>query len=150
MAMFNLRLTPDDGETFDVEAGMRDVVMWEKTHRGRSLAALAGEGLSATMIYELAYSACRRQQLLPRDLPESLFVERYEIEVEEDDERAARLRAEALRDRIRDAELPGAEQPIIEPSTDEQGETDGPPPAPIDPFDGFTPRHDADPTRPEA
>lgn len=134
--MFNLRITPDGGETVDVSAGMRDVVMWEKTHRGRSLAELGAGGLTAGMVYELTYAACRRQQLIPRELTEAQFNESYEIEVEDDDVRAARLRAQDLKRRIVDAELPAPPEP--------------------DTFDAFTPRHEPeieegpDPTLPEA
>jgi hypothetical protein len=139
VGMFELRLTPDStGETFDVSAGMRDVVMWEKTHRGRSLAQIGEGNLSAVMIYELAFAACRRQQLIPRELTEQEFNDTYEIDVETPDEHAARLRAEALRDRIA------------------AGEVEVPPRAEGEPFNGFTPQHSEepadgmDPTRPEA
>lgn len=114
MAMFELRITPDEtGEAFDVNAGMRDVVIWERTHRGRSLAQIGDGNLTATMVFELAFSACRRQQRIPRELTEEQFFESYEVEVEEPAERAARIKAEALKQRIVDGVVP------VEPLDDE-------------------------------
>lgn len=105
MAMFEFRVVPDEGEAFDLTAGMRDLVMWEKTHKGRGLAQV-GDGLTASMIYEIAFSACRRQQLLPRELAEADFVAGYEVDVETAQEKAARLRAEELKRRIDEGTVP--------------------------------------------
>lgn len=141
--MFDLRIAPDDGEPFDVKAGMRDVVMWEKTHRGRSLSQLGDGGLSAGMVYELAFSACQRQQLIPREMTEKQFTDTHEIDVETPEQSAARQRAEDLKARI----LAG----VVEPPTVAGVLTDEPD-EPDEPFDGFTPHHaadESDPTRPE-
>lgn len=132
MAMFEFRIVPDDGEAFDLTAGMRDLVMWEKTHRGRALAQV-GDGLSASMVYEIAFSACRRQQVLPRDLTEPEFIAGYEVDVETVDEKAARLRAEALKQRI-------AEGVVPPDATEDDVEDD----------DASPPAGDVDPTPPGA
>lgn len=80
-AMFDFTVTPDGGDPITVAAGMRDVVLWEKTHKGRALAQIGdATKLSASIIYELAYSACRRQRLLPDGTTEAAFCENYDIE----------------------------------------------------------------------
>ena len=97
--MFELMIQPDDGEPFEVSAGMRDVRLWEKTHPKRGLGQLQdGAGISAVLLFEIAYSACRRQKRIPAELTEDEFCEAYEIDVETPQEKAARLRAQALRD----------------------------------------------------
>lgn len=112
MAMFELRITPDDGDTLDVSAGMRDVRMWEKTHKNRGLGQLSdGAAISATVLYELAFTAAKRSGLLPAGLTEDAFADQYELEVEEPAERAARIKAEALVARIAAGEVPSDDEP---------------------------------------
>lgn len=106
MGMFELRVTPDGGEAFDLSAGMRDVRMWEKTHKGRGMGMLReAEGVSATLLFEIAYSACRRQKLIPDGMTEDEFTEMYEVDIETPEERTARQRAEELTARIRGGEV---------------------------------------------
>jgi hypothetical protein len=105
MGMFELRVTPDGGETIDISAGMRDVRMWEKTHKGRSMGMLRdADGVSAGLLFEIAYASMRRQGLLPDGLTEEEFTETYELDIEDENEKAARLRAEALTARIEGAD----------------------------------------------
>ena len=84
--MFDFTITPDGGEPFEMTAGMRDIVIWERTHKGRAFAQLGDGGMSATMLYEIAYSACRRQQLVPRELTEAQFVGTYDISLGDEPE----------------------------------------------------------------
>ncbi len=108
MAMFDMRVIPDGGEPFDISAGMRDVRLWEKTHAKRSLGMLRDEGgVSATVLYEIAFTACRRSGSIPADMTEDVFADSYEIDIETPKEREARLRAEALKARIIETPLPG-------------------------------------------
>lgn len=120
--MFDLIVTPDGGEPIELEAGMRDVRMWEKTHRGRALAAHLGDGMKAEYLFELAYAACRRQQLIPADLTEQDFTERYEIELEEPGTRARRKTAAAFKAELNaaTAEAP-PELPAVGEPEDESG-----------------------------
>jgi hypothetical protein len=111
--MFDFKITPDEGDTFELTAGMRDIVMWERTHKGRAFAQLGDGGMSATMLYEIAYSACRRQGLVPREISEQQFIASYEIELGEDE--------------------PAAE-PEAPPTPDDEDDDSDPM---IDPFDGF-------------
>lgn len=118
--MFNMLVTPDDPATerFEVVAGMRDLVIWERTHKGRSLSQVGDGALTAGMLYEIAFSACTRQHLIPRGMSAPDFFDGYEVEVETDAERAARTNAEALRARIRDGVVPAP----TEIAPDEQAE----------------------------
>jgi hypothetical protein len=74
--MFTFKVTPDDGDPFDVPAGTRDVLMWEKNGRDRSISGLMSN-LKATDMYAIAHIAARRQQLFTGTLAE--FEETCEI-----------------------------------------------------------------------
>jgi hypothetical protein len=79
---FRFRVEPDDGDTFEVGAGMRDTRLWEKLHRNRSLGMLSDPAsMSATVLFELAYSACRRQGMVPVAMTVDQFVDAYDIEM---------------------------------------------------------------------
>jgi hypothetical protein len=85
--MFKFTIKPDGGTSFDIEAGMRDLRMWEKTHKGRVFGQIANaEGMSATALYEIAYAACRRQQLIPADVTENQFADGYDLDLIEDED----------------------------------------------------------------
>lgn len=58
--MFLFKLTPDGGDTFEVRATTRDVLVWEKTGRDRSLTGLM-ETLRISDLYEIAYVSAKRQ-----------------------------------------------------------------------------------------
>lgn len=60
--MFNFRVAPDQGEPFNVTAGSRDVLAWEKAGPGRSVSAVL-ENPTLTAFYGLAYAAAHRQRL---------------------------------------------------------------------------------------
>lgn len=122
MAMFEFLLQPDAGEPVEMTAGMRDVRLWEKTHPKRSMGQLQdGAGISATILFEVAYSAAKRQGRIPAGMTEDEFVEQYEIDVETPDEKAARLRAEDLKRRIQDG---------VPPADDDEGDPSGLDPTP--------------------
>lgn len=125
MSMFDMIVTPDDGEPIEIEANMRDVRMWEKTHRGRALASHLGENMKAEYLFELAFSACRRQRLIPAELTEESFIETHEIELEEPGARARRHAARAFR-----AEIVGATStpPVIVDEAEDGGDEGGPDP----------------------
>lgn len=89
--MFKFTVTPDaeGAEPFELDATMRDLRVWEKTHHKRSLGqATDGAAISATMLFEIAYSACVRQRKIPAGLTEEQFAEQYEIEPDDDGEDA--------------------------------------------------------------
>ena len=75
--MFDFTVTPDDGDPFEVTAGSRDTLVWERTTRGASLAQLS-EGLKIADMYRIAHIASRRLGLFSGDLKS--FEETCEIE----------------------------------------------------------------------
>lgn len=67
--MFTFKLEPDDGEAFQVTATSRDVLVWERTTRGASLAALLRDRRMADL-YRIAHAAGRRTGLVTVELAE--------------------------------------------------------------------------------
>lgn len=94
--MFEFRILPDGGKPFEISATMRDLRMWEKTHRGRSMGMLSDRSaVSATILFEIAYSACRRQGVIDSQMTGDTFAETFDFElgeeVEEEGEPAEKL-----------------------------------------------------------
>lgn len=58
--MMKFDVTPDEGEAYQLEAGSRDVLAWERAGRGRSFSEL-GNNLSMIGLYGLSYHAAVRQ-----------------------------------------------------------------------------------------
>lgn len=81
--MFTFTVKPDGGAQFEVTAGTRDVLRWEKTTRGASLAQLK-DGVSFGALYKIAHIAAVRQQLFTGPLAD--FEDTCELEFEEEDE----------------------------------------------------------------
>lgn len=91
---FRFKIMPDSGDEFEVAAGMRDIRLWEKLHKGRSLGMFSDPvKMSATLLFELAYSACKRQSKLPGTMTGDQFADAYDIEMLEE-EPATELTAE--------------------------------------------------------
>ena len=86
-ASFEFQIIPDDGsEPFRVDAGMRDLRMWEKLHKGRGLGLLSDRsGITATIMFEIAYSAARRQGKIPNTMTGDQFADAHEIDILEDE-----------------------------------------------------------------
>jgi len=68
MAMFEFKVTPDDGDPFEVSADSRDVLVWERTNHGKRVMATLLDNMSITDMYQVAHIAARRQGLYPDDL----------------------------------------------------------------------------------
>lgn len=82
--MFEFKIKPvEGGEEYRVTADSRDVYMWEKTGKGRSLAQLR-DNPSMAANYEIAYQAARRERLFVGSLAE--FVDGNVLDFREDDE----------------------------------------------------------------
>jgi hypothetical protein len=81
--MFAFTVKPDGGEPFQVTAGARDVLAWEKTNRGKTFKTLT-ETLSMVDLYRLAHVTCRRAGLFTGDLAE--FEETCELDWGEQDQ----------------------------------------------------------------
>src|SRR5690554_3921102 len=71
MSMMTFEIIPDDGDPYRLEAGSRDVLMWEKAGKGRSFGQFgSGESMRMEHLYGLAYYAARRQGLFTGSLAE--------------------------------------------------------------------------------
>jgi hypothetical protein len=67
--MFTFTVTPEHGDPFRVKADSRDIYMWEKTSRDKTLAGLY-ENMAIVDLYVIAHIASRRQRLFAGDLAE--------------------------------------------------------------------------------
>jgi hypothetical protein len=81
--MFDFKITPDDGEPYEVTATTRDIAQWEKTKKGASLRQLETE-YRATDLYAIAYYAAVRQGLFAGKLQE--FQGGADLELKGDDD----------------------------------------------------------------
>ncbi len=81
--MFDFKVTPDGGEQFELTAGSRDVLQWEKTTKGASFGSIA-EGLRITDLYKIAWISAKRQNLFDGTLAE--FEGGVGLEFEENEE----------------------------------------------------------------
>lgn len=81
--MISFTLTPDHGDSLEIEADSRDIYIWEKTHPGKSLGQLKSKLLMGDL-YVIAHITCKR---LAEDVPAKLddFVSAYALDFEEDD-----------------------------------------------------------------
>lgn len=57
--MIKFTVTPDGADAYDIEAGSRDVLRWERSAKGRSFGDLA-ESIAMGDMYTLAYFASVR------------------------------------------------------------------------------------------
>jgi hypothetical protein len=78
--MFEFKVTPDEGEAFDVSADSRDVLAWEKRGQGRALHVISS-AMRLVHMYEIAHMASRRQGLT--SLNEADFQTSCVIEIQE-------------------------------------------------------------------
>ena len=75
--MITFRVAPDAGDAYEVTAGARDVLVWERTTKGAVFSELA-ESQSMVDMYKLAHIASRRQGLFPGTLQQ--FEETCDLE----------------------------------------------------------------------
>lgn len=59
--MINFKVMPDDGEPFEITANSRDIYVWERTHRGKTLGSVI-ENQPIADLYEIAHQAMRNQR----------------------------------------------------------------------------------------
>ena len=83
--MFDFKVTPDNGEPFEVTATGRDVMAWERKGKDRSVARLTKD-MRMTDLFALAHTAAVRQGLYTGDLRD--FEESVEVDVADNDEEA--------------------------------------------------------------
>jgi hypothetical protein len=102
--MHDFKIMPDEGEPFYVTSSMRDIRLWERTHRGATVGAL-GEGVTAQRLFEVAYVTCKRNKLIPEGITEAEFDAAYDFSIESPAAKRARL----LKSKITETELPADE-----------------------------------------
>lgn len=81
--MIDFTIKPDGGEPYEVKAGTRDVLLWEKTSKGRSFAHLMND-LRMQDMYKLAHIAAKRQGMFTGPLDD--FESTCELSFEEAEE----------------------------------------------------------------
>lgn len=81
--MITFTLDPDEGDEYQVTATSRDVYMWEKVYRGKSLGQLKANLLMGDL-YALAHLACKRQRQFAGTFDE--FEESHDLKFETDDQ----------------------------------------------------------------
>ena len=82
--MIDITIETPSGEQFEIKADSRDLYVWEKAGRNRSMSKLMSD-LHMTSLYEVAHIASRRAQLFTGPLDE--FTECVlHFETEEDDD----------------------------------------------------------------
>lgn len=79
--MFTFTIRPDAGEEYELKATSRDVYMWERTGKGRTLHGFM-EAFSLSACYEIAHIAARRQQTYAGTLEE--FAQSVDLDFRED------------------------------------------------------------------
>jgi hypothetical protein len=84
--MMTFKVIPDGGEPYQVTAHSRDVLVWEKSGKGRTFSQLA-DHLSMTDMYGLAFVAARRQGMFSGTLQDfEQSADMMPVDVDEDDE----------------------------------------------------------------
>jgi hypothetical protein len=78
--MFKFTVKPDDADEFEAIATSRDVVMWEKLGKGRSVSKFA-QGPTMADLYSLAHVTCRRLSLFSGSLDD--FEKSVDLEFEQ-------------------------------------------------------------------
>jgi hypothetical protein len=80
--LINFTVRPDNADEYKVKAGARDVLVWEKTGRGKTFKGLMDQ-LAMVDLYRLAHIASRRLGLFNGDL--KAFEETVEVIFEEEE-----------------------------------------------------------------
>lgn len=78
-----IRITPDDGEPFEVEILTRDMLAWERTAKGKTFQQFS-ENISLIEVYRLTHIAARRLGLFAGSLQE--YEATCEIDMDDDEE----------------------------------------------------------------
>lgn len=81
--MIEFTVVPDNGDQYQLTAGSRDIVLWEKAHRGASFSQIK-DNLTMTALYQIAHVAARRQGTFTGTLDE--FEQQNELVFTDSDE----------------------------------------------------------------
>lgn len=83
--MITFTITPDGGAPYELVAGSRDVLIWERTGKGRAFSQFQ-DGLRMGSLYELAHVAAKRQGLFDGSLGE--FEQTCDLDTADEDDEA--------------------------------------------------------------
>jgi hypothetical protein len=84
MALMHLLVTPTSGEEpYDLDVLSRDVLNWERSGKGRTMAQLQ-RNTTMVGVYELSHWAARRAQVFSGTLTE--WEEAVDVEIKTEDE----------------------------------------------------------------
>lgn len=81
--MFTFKITPEAGDPYEVRANTRDVLVWEKSTRDRTMGQLM-QDMSLVDLYKIAHIAARREGLCEDTLSE--FQASCDLTLEEGEE----------------------------------------------------------------
>lgn len=81
--MFRFKITPEDGNPYELVASSRDVLQWERRNKGASMSRLQAE-MRMTDVYKIAYFAATRQNGYPGT--EADFTDEVDLELLDDEE----------------------------------------------------------------
>lgn len=79
--MIRMRVTPDSGEPYTIEPASRDVLLWERSGKGRSISRLSEEPAVADL-YSLAHTAARRQGRISMSVELAEFEQSVDLDVD--------------------------------------------------------------------
>jgi len=83
--MFTFTVTPDDGDPYDVTAGSRDVLRWERTTKGKTVGSLSDAAtLRMEDLFKLAWVASTRFGLYTGSLAD--FESTVDVEMKDDED----------------------------------------------------------------
>jgi hypothetical protein len=81
--MMEIRVVPDGGEPYDLTITSRDILAWEKVHKGMTFAKFQ-ENINMGHLYDLAHRAATRTRVFSGNLRD--FEESHDIDFLEDEE----------------------------------------------------------------
>lgn len=79
---YTFTLTPDEGDALTLVADTRDLLVWERAFKNRSLTALMKDMRIGDM-YEIAHVAARRKRVFDGPLPD--FEAAYALDIVDDE-----------------------------------------------------------------
>jgi len=83
--MFDFKVTPDGLDPYDVTAGSRDVLKWERTTKGKTVGSLSDAAtLRMEDLFKLAWIASARQGIYTGSLAD--FESGVDVEMKDDEE----------------------------------------------------------------
>lgn len=83
--MIDFKVLPDDGEPYKVTATARDVLVWERTNKGKVFSDISTRQ-SMVDLYCMAWIASRRLGLIAADLKLAEFEKTHDLEIVEEEE----------------------------------------------------------------